>query len=157
MQGKLNEVSLHFLEGAIPDLNTRADVLDCPSPPTAFPGSFKGFEDRLLHHLLYSSSDGWFLFVKVQEGFRPDAVDTRVVRLVCVAVGLESPKMLDLLVNLCQCEISLTSAFEMVHNRLPAPLRSEALSNTIVYPSEDFALVVCSQATMDALLWRHRV
>ena len=136
MEGKLNEGSLCFLGGAILDLNTRADVLDCSFPATAFPGWLEGFGDRFLHHLLYSSSDelfGCIVVVKETQGFRPHAVDTRVVGLVRLVVSsIEFPKILDLFVNLCQCEISLTTAFEMVNNRPPEPLRVETLSNTIV-------------------------
>jgi hypothetical protein len=136
VDGKLNEGSLRFLGGAILDLNTRADVLDCPFPATAFPGWLEGLEDRLPHHLLYSSSDdlfGCIVVVKVPQGFRPDAVDTQVVGLVRFeSISIEIPKTSDLLVNLCQCEISLTTAFEMVHNRLPEPPRVETFSNTIV-------------------------
>jgi hypothetical protein len=135
VEGKLNEGAFRSLEGAIPDLNTRADVLDSPFPATASLGSLEGFEDRLPHHLLYSSSDdifGFIVAVKVPQGFRPDAVDTRVVGLVCLVVGIVIPKMSDLLVNLCQCEISLTTAFEMVHDGLTEPLRVETLSNTTV-------------------------
>lgn len=72
MEGKLNEASLCFLEGAILDLNTRADVLDCPFPVTAFPAWLEGFDERISHHLLYSSSDevfGCIAFVKVLQGF----------------------------------------------------------------------------------------
>ena len=117
MEGKLNEGSLCFLEGAILDLNTRADVLDCPFPATAFPAWLEGFEDRFPHHLLYSSSDDLFDWIVVEtQGFRPYAVDTRVVGLVRLVVRLVFPKFLDLFVNLCQCEISLTTAFEMVHD-----------------------------------------
>ena len=132
MERKLNEGSLCFLEGAILGLNTRADVLDCPFPATAFPGWLEGFKDRFPHHLLYSSSDELFVAVKEPQGFRSHAVDTRVVGLVHVVVTIVFPKILDLFVNLCQCEISLTTAIEMVHNRLLEPPRVETLRNTIV-------------------------
>lgn len=132
MEGKLNENSLCFLEGAILDLSTRVDVLDCPFPATAFPG---WLGDRFPHHLLYSSSDELFgckFEVKVIQGFCPHAVDTRVVGLVRLFDSMVMPKIFDLFVNLCQCEISLTTAFEMAHNRLLEPPRVETLSNTIV-------------------------
>jgi hypothetical protein len=135
VEGKLNEGSLCFLEGAILGLNTRADVLGYPFPATAFPGWLERFGDRFPHHLLYSSSDklfGCISPVKVPQGFRPHAVDTRIVALVRVAFSIVIPKIFDLFVNLCQCEISLTTAFEMVHNRLLGSPRFETLSNTIV-------------------------
>jgi hypothetical protein len=136
VEGKLNESSLCFLGGAILDLNTRANVLDYPFPATAFSGWPGRFKDRFPHHLPCSGSDelfGYIVVVKECQGFGSHAVDTRVVGLVHLVIsGIEIPKMSDPFINLCQCEISLTTAFEMVHNRPLEPLRAETLSNTIV-------------------------